>query len=397
MKALLKTFASGHGDCIFLCLTNGEGKYSIMVDCGEFTSEIESFVTQSLSKHIDLLIITHIDCDHVDGVTKMLKKIPYLTIGKIFYNCYQNVVGEGNMEVSDVIQKNIQTLQSILPSRAIKTDTGKINMEAASVLAAEILKNDSWNNVWEKEYIHEGTNDFHLKNNFGRIVFLAPTIDTIKSLDDDFKREYMRLFKERVPDGLFVGKETLFELITKFVAMKTNKQDSKKIQKIKALIGKYNDNNWIEAQKYVPKIISPENSASIAFFWEYNEHRILFMGDAEPNIVVNNIKSRFSVNTPVIFDAIKVAHHGSKHSTSNELMSVIDSKHYFITGGNKIDKPSLEALAKIVMRNTTDIRIIHYNNKNNCLMIDLEKDEMSAYKSKYKFQITDKNEQEFEY
>ena len=145
--------------------------------------------------------------------------------------------------------------------------------------------------------------------------------------------------------------------------MKTNKQDSKKIQKIKALIGKYNDNNWIEAQKYVPKIISPENSASIAFFWEYNEHRILFMGDAEPDIVVNNIKSRFSVNTPVIFDAIKVAHHGSKHSTSNELMSVIDSKHYFITGGNKIDKPSLEALAKIVMRNTSDIRIIHYNNK----------------------------------
>lgn len=34
------------------------------------------------------------------------------------------------------------------------------------------------------------------------------------------------------------------------------------------------------------KGLSPANEASIAFIWEHKEHRILFMGDANPNLVV---------------------------------------------------------------------------------------------------------------
>lgn len=34
------------------------------------------------------------------------------------------------------------------------------------------------------------------------------------------------------------------------------------------------------------KDLSPENEASIAFIWEHEGHRILFMGDANPNQVV---------------------------------------------------------------------------------------------------------------
>ena len=48
MKATVKTFQSGCGDCIFLILkdeANGE-TYHVLIDCGKFTSEIKDFMAQ---------------------------------------------------------------------------------------------------------------------------------------------------------------------------------------------------------------------------------------------------------------------------------------------------------------------------------------------------------------
>ena len=60
MKATLKTFESGSGDCIFLLLKDGvtSQSYHIMVDCNVLTEEIVSFVRDELQKRIDTLIIT---------------------------------------------------------------------------------------------------------------------------------------------------------------------------------------------------------------------------------------------------------------------------------------------------------------------------------------------------
>lgn len=395
MKALLKTFASGQGDCIFLILDNGERKYNLMVDCGQFNQPIKDFVAQTLSKHIDLLIVTHIDCDHVDGVTEMLKKIPDLTIGKIFYNCYQTVDGQSIMSMSEQVHSDIEMLRSNLPSTVIATDVGKVSMETASVLSAQIMGNVVWNNVWTKEYIHNGTQDYPLGNNFGRLVFLAPTLDKIKALDDDFAREYLRLTKHKLMDTPFPGQESLFELVTKIVAMKKKERDMKRKQKISIITDKYTDDRWNSAKNSELEPVTSSNAASIAFFWECNNKHVLFMGDADPAIVTKSLQDKKV--THIEFDAIKIAHHGSKHSTSNELMSIVDSNDYYFTGGNKTDKPSLETLAKIVMRGDEKVRTIHYNNKRNLMMSDFEKPELCDIKSKYHFQITDNNEQEFEY
>ena len=89
MRVTFKTFQSGVGDCIFLLLKQGETQFSIMVDCGRYTPEISQYVKRTLRKRIDLLIVTHIDADHNEGITKMLLNIPDLAIGEIWFNCYQ--------------------------------------------------------------------------------------------------------------------------------------------------------------------------------------------------------------------------------------------------------------------------------------------------------------------
>ena len=42
-------------------------------------------------------------------------------------------------------------------------------------------------------------------------------------------------------------------------------------------------------------------------------------------------------------------------------------------------------------------RVIHYNNKTNKIIIDLQNEDLRDIKEVYNFQITDNNEQVFEY
>ena len=81
------------------------------------------------------------------------------------------------------------------------------------------------------------------------------------------------------------------------------------------------------------KATSPTNEASIAFIWEKDEHRILFLGDAAPKEIYDSINRIYATSPkPLLFDAIKVSHHGSAENTSKELISIADSQHFFFTG-----------------------------------------------------------------
>lgn len=70
MKAKVRTFQSGCGDCIFLILEDEKSgeSFHIMIDCGVFTPEIKAFVDHDLGLRIDMLIVTHYDDDHIAGI-----------------------------------------------------------------------------------------------------------------------------------------------------------------------------------------------------------------------------------------------------------------------------------------------------------------------------------------
>lgn len=72
MTATIKTFYSGTGDCIILLLKTENEQYVVMVDCGTYEDAIQRYVQEVLGKSINLLIVTHIDNDHIDGVKNML-------------------------------------------------------------------------------------------------------------------------------------------------------------------------------------------------------------------------------------------------------------------------------------------------------------------------------------
>lgn len=396
MRAKLQTFKSGNGDCIFLRLFDGDNCYHIMIDCGDFTEEIESFVQTHLQNHIHLLIVTHIDFDHVDGLCKMLRVKPTLRIDKILYNCYQYVTGERLLEISEGVRKDVEKLTANLPPQRVVTD-GKVNMEHASVLASLILSNPQWSEAWFKAgYIHKNTAPIALGERWGQLVFLSPLEEDLLILDKDFAREYLRLTKHRLLDVPFTGQETLFELVSRLVLMqKLEKERNAQKKKISRQIETYTEEIWVKAKNFEPAAVSKENKASLAFVWEFGDTRILFLGDAHPDVVRDSIEEKY--NSLLNLKAVKVSHHGSKHSTSISQMKVIDSADFFITGGNVSDKPSLEMLSKIVDRADERQRTLHFNYDRNQLMKDIGSQAFSIMRERYHFNITSNNELEFEY
>jgi glyoxylase-like metal-dependent hydrolase (beta-lactamase superfamily II) len=153
MKASLKTFKSWKGDCIFFLIDDDGKRFVTMIDCGKYTPEIKKHVEEGLGKHINILIVTHIDNDHLDGIVEMLEQTPDIKIGKILYNCNQLWNGTSNKQASESLKQDLLALRSNLPSRQT-IDNGKIRAEKAITLAEILGQKEEWWNAWKKdEYI----------------------------------------------------------------------------------------------------------------------------------------------------------------------------------------------------------------------------------------------------
>ena len=400
MRSLFKTFQSGGGDCVFFLLEEGKSRFVMMIDCGKYTTDIKNYVEHSLNKHIDLLIVTHIDNDHIDGLVEMLIETPDIKIDKILYNCNQLWDGQTDRQNLDKVNTDIELLRRNLPPRRV-FEGEKIKADQAMTLAENLANNEQLWNAWEKEaYLTVDTPPIRLDENnerFGRLIVLSPTKRRIEKLNQKFKVEYARLTKHILDTGGNTkGQETLFELVERVAAMKRENYQIKEAEKTGTISSPYNDIQLKKAYEFKPKSITDENEASIALMWLSDNKKVLLMGDAEPGDVAERIKDIFGEEKQDV-EVLKVSHHGSKHSTSIELLKLIDSEHYFITGGNRSDKPSLEAIMKIVNRGDDRTRTLHINQRNNNIVMALNSKEARSIREQYHFKIVYDNEYRFEY
>ena len=92
------------------------------------------------------------------------------------------------------------------------------------------------------------------------------------------------------------------------------------------------------------------NGSSIAFLLEIDNTKMLFLGDAHDQVVVESIKGLgFSETNKLQLDLVKVSHHGSQYNTSSEFLSLIQSSRYVIsTNGWRHGLPNKRTIARII-------------------------------------------------
>ena len=95
---------------------------------------------------------------------------------------------------------------------------------------------------------------------------------------------------------------------------------------------------------------SKTNVTSIGFLFEFDGKRIVFTGDADDGRLVASLQPLAAAEGGRLrIDALKVAHHGSDHNLSTDLLDLLDCKRYLIsTSGARHSHPNETAIARIL-------------------------------------------------
>lgn len=104
------------------------------------------------------------------------------------------------------------------------------------------------------------------------------------------------------------------------------------------LVNSYNKNNVVTFNKYVNE---DENESSIITYYESYNTKFLFLGD-----IYKNIEERLISEYNIKADVVKLAHHGSKTSSSELFLSKLKPKEAIISSGlnNRFKHPSKETI-----------------------------------------------------
>jgi len=354
--------ASGNGDCIFCLADKEDGSHlSMMIDCHVFTPEIKAIVTDLLNCHLDFLVVTHIDIDHIDGICNMLNQMPDLSIDHIIYNnLFVEKVEDTQIEsLTEFEKEQINKLKTLIPTWKPRAEH---KVAAKESLALSTLIQRNWANAWDKnlklvngEYISLG--------GLGKMFIVSPTQTAIDELNEHIRNEFARKFYKKYP--LEKGKENgaeLFELLNLLYNQKDILLENKISTSTETLKAEYEKGDREDTSK--------TNRSSIAFVWELEEKKILLLGDASSEIVIDGIKAykiknQIPLEEKTIFDAIKVSHHGSDANLSKALLTHIDSQNWIFCGSTDT-APHIHTVANIVYQPTSDYiqkRRLYFNSR----------------------------------
>lgn len=285
------------------------------------------------SEHIDLLILTHIDDDHIGGLKKWFEKDKdaFDLIKKVWFNSGKTIAKHFEADENEELIETLNIFDSNLTS-----------VPQAIVFEDYIERY----NVWDKEIIKEGR---VACQNGVKIELLAPNDELLRSLLKEYKKpKYNYVTKASECDW----KTSIEEFIN---------------EEAKDKFKESSDN-------------SPENGSSIAFILTIKEKRFLFLGDAYPSIVIESLKKlKCSKENPLVFEFIKVSHHGSSNNTNKELLELIKTDNYIISTNSDVHNlPDKKTLARIIDYNPNAVFYFNYDNVKEKIFLD---EDLKKYKN----------------
>ena len=320
---ILKAFK---GDSILLSFTDNENiERNILIDGGtgstyfenkskmkgELYSTIESIKTKN--KRIDLLILTHIDDDHIGGILRWFAKDKdaFKLIDKVWFNSGKTIAEYFNLKKNEELELTLDIF-----------DNSFTSVPQAKKFEDYLIEK----NIWDKKIISK---DQTSEINGLKIQILTPTKRNLEKLLNEFKKTKHNYFTS--------GAESDWNIsLSDFIKA----EDSKEF--------KFDEDD------------SVPNGSSIAFILTFNKKNYVFLGDSHPTDIIESLKVNHSKENPLIAEFLKVSHHGSCRNTNKELLEIIKTDNYIISSdGTSENLPNKRTFARIVNENPN--ATIHFN------------------------------------
>ena len=251
---------------------------------------------------IDLFVVTHTDSDHISGILPFLREFGHQPVKQFWFNWSPNPLqlSDSNGEIS--IKEGI-TLRDFL------IEGGKAS--ESNILAGQVFEVNGLT-----------------------LTVLSPDEEQFERFTKKWHMEEIKL-SEKTGSQSGIGQ---------------GRNDHKSLEEL------YN-------QKFTEDK-SLSNRSSIAFLLEFDGFTGLFTGDSVPSVIVASLeKLGYSPENKLRLDFMKIAHHGSKANTNDDLLRMLDCAHYGISSNsrNAHNFPHKETLARIVKAREGRSVNFHFN------------------------------------
>jgi beta-lactamase superfamily II metal-dependent hydrolase len=329
-KIKIKFIKALKGDCIFISFEDSNYvQRNILIDGGmdgayydsssNLHGELKYEIDQIRAKqdNIDLLVLTHIDNDHICGLLKWFEmdNKAHLLVKNVWFNSGKLIAEYFNEPENQDLSLGLNIFKN--------SNTGVHE-------AIEFEKYLIDKNIWERKIVTQNT---ILETNGIKIQVLSPSEAQLKKL--------LKEYKTKTGDDAYTsgGVKDWSEDIKSFI------QEEKK-----------GDFRF----KQDPSV---KNGSSIAFILTMEEKNFLFLADSPPKEIVKSLKKLgYSKEIPLKVELFKVSHHGSKSNTNRDLLQIIKTDNYVIsTDSSSYGHPDKRALARIISANPQ--ATFHFNYK----------------------------------
>jgi beta-lactamase superfamily II metal-dependent hydrolase len=321
-------FPAEDGDCILVETGSAASPHRLLIDGGRkptYSNHFAKIFAQRTDDRpaIDLLVLTHVDADHIEGLLEFIAASSSDCVGEVWFNGSRQT---GTAKFGPAKERKASPDKTLSPAQGL-TFEGRL-------LTGKWKWNTSFNQgpVMTEE---EGELPSMKLSSDAVLTLLGPPKAKLVAfhkswgkplaelLEEDAQKTMAgRPFPELTPDGLAA------------LAAKRNVADNARA-----------------------------NGTSIAFAISAEEKCCLFCADAHPGDIANALE-RFSPGKErVCFDAIKASHHGSAANNTNALIGRLHSPKWLIsTNGAVHHHPDPEAISRIVLAEPKGKQII-FNHK----------------------------------
>jgi beta-lactamase superfamily II metal-dependent hydrolase len=315
----LSVFPAGDGDCLLLSYSQGPEKY-VLIDGGRkgayrtLSPRLREIAAGG--GRIEVMVLTHIDADHIEGLLAMIEDEPYIPVDEVWFNGFEQLStvraqgpGQGDKFSAALKSRRIEINARFGHSAIVVPDLGGLSAVQLpgglniTVISPDRRRLDDLQTSWSKWRDREAEE---------AVVAKAPKVSELEVF----------------------GRKPMPEIID--------------VEKLAAGIEHVDDE--------VP------NGSSIAFVAEFGGKRVLFGADAHPDLILANIERVKARMPDFAIDLYKVSHHGSIGNTTRALAEALDCGRFVISSnGARHGHPDPEAIAKLVKHGKSGPKELFFN------------------------------------
>ncbi len=336
----LEVMQAAEGDSLILHFGTKEKPKIIVIDGGprgifrDFLKprllQIKAKLSPNARLPLSMVMVSHLDDDHVNGILKLTQDAiddTNFKIDNLWFNAFDNIIG--NIQIPVI---------SSIAASAAAANIGAlpINLPHIDPHAAAVIASTGQGRKLQKDAI---TLNATVNNGFGEIAPGSPNLVHGGDIADGSNKiiDWGGHTDDLKITVLHPNRQRLIELQTQW---------DKDLKKAK----EKGDNSIIFASLSKPDT-SPFNLSSIVCLVKSHDKTILLTGDGRDDDIIAGLKNNNLLDDhgKCKVDIMKIPHHGSDRNSSVKLYQTVVAKHYVISANgkhNNPDKAMLEMFAE---------------------------------------------------